>query len=191
MKRIIFCLLMLLCCYPLLSQGSEKGIPISIGLYAPYFIQPGLRVGSSVSLKSWKGDKASTSFTQAKTLFVNPQIGFFVRPGNHRNLLVSSDVGMKWHKAERPFYKAASIGLGYLNRFQIVSSTIDLSTGEVSGRNRERIDFFLPMANLELGHRPMKSIGWYTKLSYGRNMSAKIENASFFAIETGLNFRLR
>ena len=191
MKLAPFIFLLSLISFSHSAQSQGKEIPITFGLYAPYGIQFGGKVGTVINLKKWdtEKEKKGNNHTNLKTYFVSPQIGLFVRLRNHTSLLINSDLGFKNVKEKRRFYKAYSLGLGYLNTFQITSSTFDLSTGEIVAKKRERRGYFLPTLNFEFGKEAKSRIGWYSKFSFGRKFSSKIENSTFLALELGLKVR--
>ena len=182
MKKTIFIFLVLISSN-LLAQQKESSIPINIGLYGAYFTQPGIKVGTEIPLKKWSNKKEIT-------LFVSPQIGGFVRLRNHTSFIVNGDIGYKIKRNKRNFYIAPSIGLGYLLSSQILSQTVDLSNGDIIDKDREVRNYFLPTVNLEFGREKSK-IGWYSKLSYGRKVSSKIEDSGFFALEIGIKFTIK
>ncbi len=191
-KKIFFIFFLSLVSFSLHAQTGLKELPLVIGLYAPYISQPGGKIATYINLKQWskKNPEEENAFEKANSLYVSPQVGAFVRPGNHNSLLLNADVGFKHLKRSR-FFTAYSIGIGYLNTFQIISETIDLGSGETIGTDRERKGYFLPTINFELGKEAKKRIGWYSKLSYGRNVSTKQENSAFFALEFGLSIHLK
>ena len=188
MRHALIIILLSIIGFSLLAQSEEKGIPITLAIYAPYGIQFGGKVGTTINFKVWEAAKTNkkSCCPYARTFFVSPQIGFFVRPNNHNSLLLNSEAGFKNIKHKRRFYTAYTIGLGYLNTFQILSSTIDLSTGEIVARKRERRAYFLPGINFECGQDAKRNVAWYSKFAFGRKISNNIEDSSFFALELGL-----
>ncbi len=192
MKHIFSILFLTIISFSLFAQKEKREIPLVIGVYAPYTVQPGGKIGTEISFKEWKTEKTckETTYTNVKSLFVSPQIALFVRPKNHISLLINSEVGFKYIKEKRNLYTAYSIGLGYLNAFQIVTATVDLSTGELYDRIRERQGYFLPTINLEFGKTPSKKVGWYSKVSYGRKISMNMDDSAFIAVEVGIKLHL-
>lgn len=189
MKNNLLIFIFLLTNLSLLAQQEDKITPISIGFYGPYIIQPGIKIGTAFDLKEWKIEKEQN--LKSRKLFVSPQIAAFIRPKNHTSFILNVDVGYIIKKSQSNFYIAPSVGLGYLMTSQILSNTIDLSNGEINEKDRELRNYFLPTLNFELGKQATEKMGWFTKLSYGRKVSSKIENAAFFALELGVKFHLR
>ncbi len=176
--------------FGLFAQNVEKEpIPLNIGLYGPYVIQPGIKVGPAFGLKKWSLERGSR--TKPASLFVSPQIGVFVRPKNHISYVINGDLGYKMKSGKSNFYMAASAGLGYLMTDQLLSTTIDLGSGDVVGKDRELRNYFLPTINFELGKEAQKKIGWFTKFSYSRKISSKVEDSAFFAVELGLKTMIK
>jgi hypothetical protein len=188
MKNHLTTFIFSLIVFNLFAQQAKKDIPIFVGYYGAYVIHPGIKTGLVLNIKEWRKEKRDIS--KQRNLFISPQIGLFVRSNNHTGFLLNMDGGYKlWNKTGN-FYTAPSIGLGGLLISQILSSTIDLGTGEISKRERENRFHFLPTLNFELGKEANKKIGWYTKFTFGRKIIANIEDAGFFALELGLRFSL-
>ncbi|MCP3930447.1 MAG: hypothetical protein GY705_15250 [Bacteroidetes bacterium] len=171
------------------AQTESKGIPVFVGYFGPYAIQPGIKIGTHFDVKEWQSGKREK--IRKQSLYVSPQIGAFTQINNHTSFFSNADFGYKRQKEEAAFYSAYSIGLGYLTEFQILSSTLDLGSGEVSGKVRERRAYFLPALNYEFGKEPNSKIGWYSKFSVGRKISNKNEDSAAFIIELGLRFNLK
>lgn len=194
MKNTILTLILLLIGISMFGQEGESmkektNIPIFVGYYGPYGIQPGIKVGSQFDLKT-RAIAKDDLITKTSDVFISPQLGTFTRPGNHFSLVVNADVGYKIKKLKQKLYVAPSLGFGYLTEFQVLSNTINLATGEVSKKTRDRRGYFLPTVNFEFGQDPRKKIAWYSKFSYGRKMSTRLEDSAFFAVELGLKFNL-
>lgn len=186
---LIFIVIVLLSNLSLVAQQQNKVIPLSIGLYNPYFIQPGIKIGTAFNLKKWEIDTSDK--IKSGSLFASPQMGIFTRLQNHVSYMLNLDLGYNAINNKRRFYIAPSLGLGYLITDQVLSTTIDLSNGNIVGKDREIRNYFLPTINFEFGKGMNKKIGWFAKLSYGRKISFKIEDSAFFAFELGLKFFIR
>ncbi len=187
MKKYLL-LFFVLSSWHLLAQkkGSNS---VHFGLYGPYFTQPGLNVGASLDLKFWEV-QTSTGGNRLNSIFVSPQTGFFVRPGIHSNYILSADFGYKRQNKNRRVYVATGLGLAYLLRNQTLGTTIDLSNGNTTNKDKEWRSFFLPSVNIEFGKNSQKKAGWYVKSSYGRAFSSRFENAGFFALEFGIRVKI-
>jgi len=161
-------------------------------VYAPYGIQPGGKISTLITIKHWQSSKVKKeqTFDFTKNLFVSPEIGFFARPKNHISLLINSDIGFRRRKEENRFYTDYALGIGYLSAFQTITTSFSLGTGDVSNKNREYRAYFLPTINFGFGQQPKNIIGWCSKLTYGRKISAKIEDSAFFSLEFGLIVKL-
>ncbi len=189
MKNIAALVILLFTASMLSAQTESKGIPVFVGYFGLYAIQPGIKIGTHFDVKEWQMEKAGK--IKKQRLFVSPQIGAFTRINNHTSFLLNADFGYKRQKGGRTFYTAYSIGLGYLTEFQKLSSTIDLGSGEVNDTNREASGYFLPAINYEFGQEPNPKLGWYSKFSFGRKISSKKENSAAFMIEVGLKFNIK
>ena len=171
------------------AQQKDKAIPINIGLQGAYFTQPGIKIGTVLNVKKWSIEKnGKTSF---RTLYINPQIGIFVRQENHTSIVLNGDVGYRLRNSKRNIYIAPSVGFGYLFSNQLLSQKVDLGSGDIIGKDKQIRTCFLPTLNFEFGNEAYKKIGWYAKLSYGRKVSFNNESSAFFALELGLIFTIK
>ncbi len=191
-SSLIIFIVLLISCNTAIAQTESKGIPVFVGYFGPYIIQPGIKIGTHFDVKEWQTEKTKKKgdFIRKQGLFVSPQIGAFTRINNHTSFLLNADFGYKRQKEGRAFYSAYSIGLGYLIESQIIFSSIDLGSGNVNSKDREIRNYFLPTINYEFGQEPNPKIGWYTKFSYGRKISAQVEDSAAFMIELGLKFKM-
>jgi hypothetical protein len=85
--------LILLANLSLFAQQKDKVIPISIGLYGAYVIQPGIKIGTAFNLKNWAIEKDDK--TKSRSLFISPQIGIFIRPKNNTSFVLNVDIAYK------------------------------------------------------------------------------------------------
>jgi len=189
MKTYVLALLFLLLQVSLLAQESGTAIPINIGYYGAFGIQPGLKVGTELVLKEWnRGEEGNNKYAE---LYVSPQLGAFVYPLNNTNGVLNADIGYRWGNRDRRFYTAPSIGLGYLMSSQILSRQIDLGTGAVVEKNRELRHYFLPTINMELGKAGQDRWGWFVKGSFGRKLAPRRESEAFLALELGVRLLIQ
>ncbi len=188
MKNTILIFILLFASISLFSQTEKTTLPISIGYYGPYLIQPGLKIGTSFNLKEWgvENSKKNEASTRSQSFFISPQIGLFTKPEDHTSFIINADIGYQAKK----IYSAFSIGLGYLAEFEIISISLNLGTGEIDRKNRERRDYFVPTINYELSSAINSNIRWFSKFSYGRKISSKVENSAIFIIEIGIKLNL-
>lgn len=188
MKSTFLIIIFSILCIPLFSQNEKVDLPISVGLYGAYIIQPGLKIGTTFTFKEWNKEK--NYIIKQSSLFVSPQMGVFMRPKNHISYVINADVGYKMNRTIKRFYVAPSLGLGYLLENRTLSTTIDLGSGDIIGKDKELIHYFLPTINFEFGQEGKNKVGWYSKLSYGRKISQQLEDSGFFALEIGIKINL-
>ena len=186
--KLFFSLLALLFHLSIYAQNDNPRHPLKASFYGPYFTQPGIKIGTELQIIE---NNQSENGQRIHEVFIGPQIGMFVRPGNHTSYVLNADVGYRFQKEDSNNYKAASVGFAYLLSNQILSKSVDLSNGEIVGTNKELRHYFLPTINIEIGRMPDTKQGWFGKLSYGRKISKKIEDSGFFALELGLILKLR
>ena len=169
------------------AQHQAEGTPISISYYGPYLIQPGLKIGTDLTLKNWQStrEKGDNSFILDKKLLISPQVGFFVRSGNNTNYFVNTEIGFKRHKISRKSYLAFWAGLGYQFQIEVLSFTVDLSTGETVAWEKENRHYFLSALSGEYGGHISPKIGWFSKYTIGIRTGGDIGTATLLAFELG------
>ena len=188
MKKIILFFLLLSVVSQIHAQNQPEGIPISIGYFGHYFIQPGLKIGTAFSLKSWE---AKRNDNRIKAFVISPQIGGFTRPGNHTGILVSAELGYNRQNEKGNSFSTLSIGLGFLTQYDIVSLTVNLGNGDSIEKSRKRQGYFIPTINYEFGRAIHQKMDWYAKFSYGARLSAAQEGAGVIFTELGIRFKLQ
>ncbi len=170
------------------GQEKTKSIPLFVGYYGQYAIQPGGKIGTTISIKEW--DKSADEKKRLHQLFVSPQIGVFGRFNNHVSAVINADIGYRFI-TKKDLYFSPSVGLGYMVSFQKTSMSVDLGTGKMSNTKREARHYFLPTGNLEVGHEAItKKLGWYLKLTYGGKLFSSVENSGLLAAELGIRIRI-
>lgn len=179
---------MMLFCIQLYGQKKQP-IPIHIGLYAPYAFHPGIKIGTVFSLEDWQIEDGA--ITKSRSYYVSPQVGVFSRISNHTSYLLTTDLGYRRSSNDSKLYLATSIGLGFLMENQTLGSTVDLSNGTVTNKDKELRSYFLPTLNIEFGKESIRKLGWHSKFSYGRKISTPREDSGFFALELGLRLLIR
>lgn len=162
---------------------------ISVGYFTPFFVEFGGKVSTSIHLKNWESTNKK-DVIRNKTLYLSPQIGYFVKPKNHDNYLLHFELGYRSQKDDKKWYGAATFGLGYLLTSHIVSGSVHLGTGEMT-KERENISSLLPTLSYEFGKAPTDKLGYYFKFFVGRKMIFGAEDSGFYGAELGLKFNLQ
>ena len=173
-------------------SGQEKGVPITIAYWGHYTIQPGFRLGTELTYKQWEviKERKGAPISIWKSFYLRPQIGFYTRPTVHNNFLVNAEIGYKKQKRLKKNYSSFSLGIGFLRRYQILSHTVDLGSGETTDKDREAYNYFMPTVNYELGRTINTKFGWFTKFTIGTMISAEEESSTVFFQELGLKYYL-
>ena len=188
MKSTLIAFLCYITCLHAFGQEKPKSIPLFVGYYGPYFIQPGGKVGTLLSVRDW--DKSTDEKQRLHQLYVSPQLSVFTRTNNHLSVAINADVGYRFI-TKKDLYLAPSIGLGYLISSHRMSASVNLGSGAISEYEREIRHQFLPTGNLEIGHEAItRKMGWYLKLLYGGMLFGPTENSGLFAAELGMRFRI-
>ena len=185
MKNLLFSCLFL--CSALSLLGQEEGLPISIAYFSQFGFQPGAKIATEFSLKTLNN---TTQAVKKRHLFISPQIGFFVRPGNNTNLLLNADVGIKKQQEGKSSFSAFSLGLGYLQEFRVSTIAIQLGDGGQS-TSRTSFSYFLPTINYAFGNRLSSTVDWYSKIGVGQRIGGGISNTTTVLLEVGLQFQLK
>ena len=164
----------------LVSQPSPQVLPVSIAYLGNNAIYPGFKVGVQFDVKNWDNDVREKSF------YLSPQMGFFSRPENHNSFWLNLEGGLTRRKQGRSGYSAFSLGLGYLLQSQLLSYSVNLSTGERSNKVREARHYLLPTLNYELGGRISDTLNWFGKITGGIKVLGEPESSSVVFIEGGV-----
>lgn len=169
--------------------GQIKVQDLSISYYTPFFVEFGGKVSTSIHLKNWESTNTK-NIVRNKTLYLSPQIAYFVKPKNHDNYLLNFELGYRSQKVDHKWYGAATFGLGYLLTSHIVSGSVNLGTGEMT-KERENISSLLPTLSYEFGKAPTEKMGYYFKFFVGRKMAFGAEDSGFYGAELGVKFNLQ
>lgn len=167
----------------MLAQDQKPAITLSY--YSPFGNQFGSRVGTNFQFK--KDGQERDEHTSHGSIFLHPQVGFFIHPSVSQNYLINTDLGFKRSFSGRQIYFASSIGLGYLLSSEIVGVSVDLGSGELV-REKENRSSLLPTFTIELGSGKQRRLTFYYRLFYGRRIAFGDENSSFFGLEVGTRF---
>lgn len=170
---------------PLISmaQFDAPGIPFSIGYYGHYGIQPGIKVGTEISLEARPN--------LIKQWFISPQLGFFTNPGDRNNYIINTEGGFKKLDTKKNRYHAYSVGLGYMLQSKLNSSAINLGTGNTDSKERITTGRILPTVNYEYGWNIDRPLQWYLKYSIGSSIALSDENRMSMFIEFGVKLKLK
>ena len=189
--RICGLLILLFCTQQSIAQSPSDAIPISIGYFGHGAIRPGVKVGVDIPLKALSGENADreTAKSGHNTLYLSPQLAGFSRHNFYTGLLVNAELGIRRTWNGRRFSLAYGIGLGYLNRWEVLTVTADFN-GKVVSRERERRGHLLPTATAEIGYNLSSKLNLYVKPSYGMQFSSGRERAGNFFFELGLKLFL-
>ncbi|MCG8576672.1 MAG: hypothetical protein MI810_17470 [Flavobacteriales bacterium] len=193
MKKIILALLLFGSYLPSTAQSnSDKNEIISVSYFGHYGFHPGLKVGAQYSLKDWKKTKERKEKTKIKnkSLFISPQVGFYVHPGNHSGLLLNADLGYQRKKEHSSFYSAWTIGLGYLTQFNAGITYVQEQNGSITAKKWASRMYFLPTLNYEIGQQLNEKIGWFGKISAGAKLFYNTGISPEAFVEVGLKMNL-
>ncbi len=171
---------------PLSAQIGSRPIPVSIGYFGHFGFQPGIKVGTEISMM---GRIDSDNFS--KQWFGSPQIAFFTNPGSDSNYMVNFDVGLRKRKKPKNSYSAFTLGMGYFIQSKLESFSVNLSNGDRSNKVRNSQGFLLPTLNYEYGWRTDKPMSWYFKYSIGQTLLSGNDNRMMMFLEFGVKFKIK
>ena len=173
------------------GQQQTEGLPISIGYFGNFLIQPGVKIGTQFSIKNWQKEKTGKkTFTRSSSLLISPQLGLFTRIGDQTSFLLNGELGYKRQKLSGGLYTMFSAGLGYLSEHQIQSVKISLTDGRVTEKEWAQSSYFMPNLGFEFGHAFSPRLGWYNKYTYGLKINPDEESSTLFFVELGLRYYL-
>lgn len=92
---------------------------------------------------------------------------------------------------KKNYYSEYAFALGYLSSWETLSLSVNLGTGNISNRDVEQRSYFLPTVSYTFGRDPGTKLGWFSKVSFGREISSAREDAGFFALEVGILYNLK
>jgi len=186
MKKIIIYTIVLLVSANLMGQSSK--MPITLSYFAPYGINPGLKIGTSHTAKEWR----TNAETRLQKLEVSPQVGFWSASAYsnnvHRTFLLDAQLEYRLYTKNEKRYILASVGLGYHLSLESPDLNVNLGTGEIN-RNRNIAHHFVPTFNAGFGHDLTDKIGYYFKAFVGERFNST-GNDLLFGAELGLSFYL-
>ena len=171
-------------------QSNEQGLPISIGYFGHYAIQPGVKVGTEITLKTWEKELTKKNKTRLKRLSINPQLAWFTRVNRDANYLLNAEAMYKIGRTDRGFYIAFTAGLGYLLQSKVESFSINLATGEKTNKQRASSHFLMPSLGFEFGGNLNSKLGWYNKYTWGQRFFSSNGNGSTMSIFAELGVKL-
>ena len=174
------------------QQDYFEKKPISIGYFGHNYSHPGIKIGTQYDWREWerRKERKRGEVVKKKSLFVSPQIGFYVHPKNHSGLLINADFGYQRLKTKRGFYSAYSIGLGYMTQFNSGTTYEAQDDGSIKTKKFASRAYFMPSLNMEFGQKINERFGWYSKFTLGSKLfyNTGVSAETFF--ETGLKFNL-
>jgi hypothetical protein len=165
-----------------------SSVPVSLSFFAPYALQPGVRLGVDLSFNEC-GSISDRRRAMRRRLFAGPRLSYLTRPQNHRTVMVGGEFGWESTNLRRGLSSQLSLGVNYMASAQITSVSIDLGTGAATN-TRELQHYAVPT----VAYRFLDQIGggpeWFLGAAFGRKLSAAQANSTYFAVEAGIRFRL-
>ncbi|MEM7512145.1 MAG: hypothetical protein AAF388_14520 [Bacteroidota bacterium] len=186
-KQLYICVLLLLSTNIMLSQNEENPPYLTIGYLGNFGIHPGGEIGLQLPLRSVAlfSDEAVNH-----TLVLSPQAATYFRGRREFGLFFQNEVGILRKREGQHVSHMLGIGLGYLGESIMLSESVSLGSGEITGNEREWTHFFLPTLNYEISSKLGESLRWYTKLVSGPKLGQGEWEIALF-LEAGIKVNLK
>lgn len=197
--------LWLLGCYIFIAsilQAQVKELPISVSYFGESVIHPGIKIGveqtfyeKEISKKRWFKSRQNKlgSRVKKRELFYGGHLAFYNHRNNHTGLLLGGELGWRRTKMRRGAMFGATLGLGYLHRFNNIP-TYELGTNEPDRVRAASRGMLVTSTSIILGQDLMPKYNipyaWFLKPTL---MLQTPYNHSFTfngALELGLTYRL-
>ncbi|NQX91320.1 MAG: hypothetical protein HRT74_04150 [Flavobacteriales bacterium] len=182
MKRVLLAMMVTLC---ILGSGfaQKDSVSFSLGYFAPYGIQVGGKVGTTIPLQSWD---VSGNELVSHHLRISPQIGYFFFPEVQHNFFGNVETSVLRVNSKKRLAPFAGIGLGYIVARQRQGGSVHLGTGEIT-YDVKTIGYFTPTLNIGFEILPKNWIGYYVKGFYGGKFTSEEANSAIFGLEFGVS----
>ncbi|MBX2873324.1 MAG: hypothetical protein KTR30_14530 [Saprospiraceae bacterium] len=180
---LLFSLAML----PTIAQPSPPTKSLEVGYFGHYLIQPGLRIGTSIDLRTWT---SAGQLSKARSLFIQPQLGYFLQPNSHQTYLGSLGLGYAIQKPKKRgwSYHAVSLGIGYQYRSTQEAFAVSLGDGSRSGKKWSNTSGWVPTMSYTQGIPIHPQLGGYYRLMFGQVFEKSGRNLIALFTEIGLRF---
>ncbi len=172
----------------LAGQSETQSIPISVSYFSHLLFQPGVKVGTQISIKDWTKEKENR-LARNKQLAISPQLAYFANVGNNQNVLLNIDLDYRTQKAGRKFFSTWSVGLGYLAQFQVTALRLNLGDGSKE-KVRERWDHILPSVSYAFGKVINTKMSWYSKYTLGSKINFDGASTMMLFMEAGITYQI-
>ena len=185
-------LLWLTCCGANVYSQNDGRLPITIGYFGHYAIQPGVKVGTEIRLKTWTKERMrkNRDIVRMKYFSINPQLAWFTRLNQHANYLLNVEAMYHTQGKGKKIYTAFTVGLGYWIQSKVESFSINLATGEKTNKQRASSHFLIPSLGFEWGGRINGQINWYNKYTWGQRFFSTKGNGSAMSLFLELGVKL-
>lgn len=192
MKHILFTLIFIISLTSYAQNDYWNKKPISISYYGHYYLHPGVKIGTQYDWRNWEKSKErkKRTITKMKSLFISPQIGFYIHPLNHSGLVFNVDFGYQKLKYPTGWYQAYSIGLASISQINSGTTYIKNDNGSISTKKFATRTYFMPSLNLEIGKEINPGFAWFTKFTIASKLFYNTGVSLDTFIEIGLKFNL-
>lgn len=185
-SRILLCLFFSLTALPLIAQSSSPGKHLDVAYFGHFLIQPGLSIGSSINFQSWQSRERSNT----QSLFVRPQVGYYLQSNHHQTYLAALAFGYGNQKRKKRgwAHQALSLGVSYHWRSTQESFSVSLADGSRSNSVNVSTAGWLPTINYTQGIPIHSQLSGYYRLMVGQLFENSGRNSASLFTEIGLRF---
>lgn len=187
MKRALLLFSVVMLSLSLKAQLEDPVVPLRVSFFAPYVVSPGVNLGTSFDLINREEDPQE-QYRTTSYFSIRPEIGYFVYPGVHRNLIMETNLCYTIKKTTGRSYFTPALGLAYLLTTEDVEGSVNLGSGNIEHETATH-HAFLPTLNLEAGLMPKRYVGYFVNTFYGYRMGGQRPNATLLGLEIGLIIR--
>lgn len=191
LKHIILTLAMVQFAFQVNAQKLRMS-QVSTSYLAPLAVDQGANVGVGFVFHEWnttKEGKKGLEKTHHHTLYLQPQLGYITKWRFYSGYLANLEAGWRFGKKGRSVYGGFGVGLGYLNKQEVLTLRTH-TNGSTEVVERQARNFFFPSVNYQLGMRLYRNLHLFSKVHYGYQISSTYASQSLVMPELGLHLNL-
>ncbi|MCI5057335.1 MAG: hypothetical protein MRY83_14565 [Flavobacteriales bacterium] len=168
----------------LLIISLEAQAQWSVGYFAPYVVNPGIKIGYESQVKSTAEDTSIAN----RSYHIKIGMGYFEKRYDYGGYYFGVTPGIRFNNINKKSYSMVGVSLAYLGENLITSQTINLA-GETVGTESDYYHNVYTGLDLRLGKNLTDKIGIFLNLSGGYRLGQS-ENVFLVFFEPGINLNL-
>lgn len=171
------------------AARDESGVPVRIGVYAPYLFHPGFRSSAYYEFAWHERTRRDEGLRRFGELIVGPHLALAARIDLHVAVFVGAEIGYRFRVPRRDRFHELTFATSYVAQSEKVETSVDLSSGD-QDVTRELRNYALPALRYTLGRTPDRHVTWYMSTSFGWMVSAEVAYSVFYDFEFGVQVRV-